>query len=228
MNIKNRVQRPFQRGSCKKCHADPYNRAVTLCSACEAFVSQDFRSQKLRLVSNQELNRLSDELVLQQLGVEFEQPGDCINSQRKLERVLEKARLTSRQKQITNRFFNQGESFLKISASLGISAGCASKHLERAVKRLKKCIKPAIFMRGKEFSNSNSQTVGEIFRPRHRRLKSFNLENLKERRRQNRLLTLPQRFTIGKICPRCKDRIFRADQNYLYCMNCFWNSDQEN
>jgi predicted DNA-binding protein (UPF0251 family) len=237
MKAKNKIRKPFRRGSCRTCREAPYVTSRTLCPVCKSFVDQDYGAQNASLITSKDLERIAEEK--QDLWKGFRSPEIENNSDETRSKYtvsyLTQAGLSPCEKKTIKLVFLEQRTHETVAKLLRVTRGSVYKTVERARAKLEICLARALLSKGEGLlihpcstpPASTIQTKSRIaqacarvhlsFAPIPRPAVLSDIEPIEYTRRAS----------LRRVCPRCHDRVFCADRDFQYCFNCLWESDSE-
>jgi DNA-binding CsgD family transcriptional regulator len=235
MKRKIAVRMPHRSGRCRSCHGQRLRRLESLCLKCLRFVNQDIRGQRCFLMSQSDLARINENAypkVTSPLDGGKREEVRTSQFQERVTRLLKKASLSQRQRQIVRLLVFERRTYLGISKKLGISKGCVREQALRAWKKLIICITPALLSEGQNVSDWQTWKTPKRF-PLDRDSKVTHLTT-SERFFENEFecnsnlkWAKKNSLSLRRNCPRCDDHAFSVGREFQYCMSCGWISDQE-
>ena len=237
MKAKNKIVKPFRRGSCRTCHQPPYVVTGRLCQKCLAFVDQDYGAQLDAIYDEGELLDLSDQRQFFMPVLASIEGEDLLGPKVKRKHtvsIFSKAGLSKRERQIVKLVFAERLTWETISKQLRLSRSSVQSYLERAIQKLDSCRAPALLSKGTRFQKRSVDHSPRFAILRRAALESTSAGTdasassvVDRQAAEAQAMEQDRRVGLRRVCPRCRDRIFCTDRDYQYCFNCLWDSDSE-
>ena len=221
-----KIPRPHRSGRCQKCHSFEDPKKARLCLKCSEYVEQDYGTQPCSLLPPAEFDDIAESAD----SIYPARTDEEILAIKAAHRLVRKSGLSRQQMKIVQLIHFERKTRSETAKLLRVTRSSVWRQLFRAQQKLGFCRPRALYMRGIHSRNPIIPILKAepIFEnnadPFHQDPKT-NTAN-----QEAEFTALPVRtYTAPMVqkCPRCCDRVFRVNQDYQYCMNCLWNSDQD-
>lgn len=232
--MENQISKPFDSGKCRLCHSPEYLSQKRLCLVCDRYATQDHVPNRTSPTGSVSQRLSIQDFPHDQWGVHYEED-EWEHYRNRFYLLLKDTGLSAQQRQIAKLHFCENLSFFEISKRLEISKGCAWVQFKRALKKLQFCMTNPLLVREREsrvrperyvFKAPTEKILPVKFYQPDENGKLRLTQILHPTKRKNFARPPSNTHVYGK-CPRCNAKACQLDQDFYYCMDCLWNSDDD-
>jgi DNA-directed RNA polymerase specialized sigma24 family protein len=220
---------------CQACLIKINDPNPRLCDKCESYANQDYVPGKEDLILGADIECL-DLSIWSKQSVEGGEKKNKVNFP-SFKNMLKGAHLSRREWFILRATFLDGLAFEAIAARLRMSRQGVHQQYEAALRKIKShlvengLVAPQIYEATLALDNSRCEEPESPCYPvKHFKPDPKGVLVLLQECYQAPLKIAPQNKISNRVfshCPRCNVQAFCVDQDFQYCMDCLWNTDQD-